>query len=147
LLPPRRIERHSTGIGAVRIVDRKCRQHAIAKKFQDLRATLAQRLSHYLEYLVEEVNEELSRRIGNRGEAANVGIPEHCPNSFHRPALDGAGMDAAASVTAEIGLQQSRCNDIASVGLQGERESPGSDACKSLRSSSPNPPGRSVEKE
>jgi hypothetical protein len=82
----RGIERLAADLMARRIHTGKGREHPIAEEFQHLAAPRAQQGGKRFEDLVEQLNDnEPGRCVGNRGEAADIGIPQHSVDTLDIP--------------------------------------------------------------
>src|SRR5215472_14940424 len=77
------VEGPATGFIACCIEKGKAREHSVAEELQHLSAMWTQRGRQRLEYIVEHFNKHWPRRrIGQRSEAADIGIPQDGLNTF-----------------------------------------------------------------
>src|SRR5215813_1831048 len=110
------IERAATRSVAACVVKRKDREHAVADELEHLPAARSQRCGQRLENLVEQRNNFGAwYAIGDRREAADVGIPQHRAYPFYGAALNRAGVHAPSHIFAEIGGEQASSNPVARI--------------------------------
>ncbi len=118
----RGVERFAAALPRPGRADRKGGEHAVAEEFQHLPAATAQRRGQGLEDVVEQCHHGEARRgVGDRREAAEVGIPEDRVNAVERTARHRALMHAPAGIGAEIGREQTGGNAMAGIGHHGQR--------------------------
>src|SRR5262249_48496155 len=119
------------------VVERKDRQHAVANELEHLPTAGSQRCGQCLEHLVEQCNNFGARHaVGDRREAANVGIPQHRAYPIYGAALDRTGVHAPSCVFAEIGGEQASSNPVAGIRMIAS-ETTGNTAFNTTRSCSP----------
>ena len=83
-------------------------------------------------------------RVGDRGEAADIGVPQHGADAFDRAALDRSGMNAPSGIAAEIGLEQAGGDRVAGMRHHRERHGrqDGLQQRKVVLAKAPRPVGR-----
>ena len=73
-----------------------------------------------LKDFVEELNDGEPRPvIGDRGETADIGIPQHRADAFNRAALDCSRMHAPSRIVTKIGGQQAGGDAVRRIALNG----------------------------
>ena len=83
----------------------------------------AQRGGQGLEHFVEQFDDDRTRRrVADRREATDVGVPDHRAQGIDGTAHDRAGVNAPARILAEIGREQARGDDMRGMRLHCERQ-------------------------
>ena len=97
----RRVERAVAGFRLIGLLERERREHRVADEFQDLAAARPQRRGQCLEHVIEHFDDGgTGRCVADRGEAADIGVPEHGVQAVRGAALDSPVVDTAARVVA-----------------------------------------------
>ena len=83
------------------------RQHGVAHELENLAAAIDHRPGDGVEIGIEQ-RQYLGQRqlLGQRGEAAQVAVPQHRVDDLAVTALDRAGEDALPGVGADVGVEQ-----------------------------------------
>jgi hypothetical protein len=111
----------AAGFCARRIDEGEAREHAVSHELEHLAAMPAQRRRQRFEYVVEHFNENgARRRVGDRREPADVGVPENGANALDGTALDHPGVNALAGIAAEIRGEEPSSHGV--LGIRDDRQ-------------------------
>ncbi len=145
-----RLQRLLAGsLGRARVGDRKDRQQAVADELQNLAAEGFDGCCQTLEMGVQQIDDPVPRQPPReRGEAAQVGVPQDRFDAVAIAPPDGAGQDPLASAPAEIGRHQGRGHLLERQDLQGCRRRPDDlgQECQLVRGEAARPLGRKGER-
>ena len=102
---------------------REGRKHGVADELEHLAPSFPQRRGQSLEDVIEEVNDNgTGKGVADRGEAADVRVPDDGAERLRRSPRHGAGMDAATCILAKVSPQQTGGDDMARVRFHRQRK-------------------------